>query len=497
MATVDQVDAVVVVDPYSSGRFLLYELKARGIPIICVRSCLSLGSFFLRVYDTHRDYFAVTIDFQEEAGSDLQQLVDRLVSLPYRVLAVFGGCEPGVELAERLAEALALPTANGTELLLARKDKAEMQNCLRLNGVPAAEQHKSGILEELLSWARARGQWPLVAKPLSSSGSDGIFFCQNEEDLESAHKVIVGALNPNGVQNTDIALQEFLTGDEYIVDSVSRDGRHQCVAIWVYSKRRGLPWNATAILSEGNTLLPAEGAIQDVLVDYVFKVLDAVGLRFGPCHTEVMLTPRGPILVEVNCRLHGLQGPRLIELATGTSKATAAADVLLGGELFEKNWVPPPGRYLYPLHRHCVQMVLISPVEGFLTEPIQDTILAMNLASVVEILPALQKGGYLRQSIDLNSSAGTLLMVHSSKEQLEADIAQIRAAEESGLLYPVSRSRLPSSPMASPRGFGTDAAQCSSPRMQSMENSQQIWAAEMDVLDALPEAADFQLSGLS
>eukprot|EP00442_Polarella_glacialis_P018584 CAMPEP_0115153448 /NCGR_PEP_ID=MMETSP0227-20121206/66733_1 /TAXON_ID=89957 /ORGANISM="Polarella glacialis, Strain CCMP 1383" /LENGTH=470 /DNA_ID=CAMNT_0002564191 /DNA_START=36 /DNA_END=1448 /DNA_ORIENTATION=+ len=470
MATVDQVDAVVVVDPYSSGRFLLYELKARGIPIICVRSCLSLGSFFLRVYDTHRDYFAVTIDFQEEAGSDLQQLVDRLVSLPYRVLAVFGGCEPGVELAERLAEALALPTANGTELLLARKDKAEMQNCLRLNGVPAAEQHKSGILEELLSWARARGQWPLVAKPLSSSGSDGIFFCQNEEDLESAHKVIVGALNPNGVQNTDIALQEFLTGDEYIVDSVSRDGRHQCVAIWVYSKRRGLPWNATAILSEGNTLLPAEGAIQDVLVDYVFKVLDAVGLRFGPCHTEVMLTPRGPILVEVNCRLHGLQGPRLIELATGTSKATAAADVLLGGD---------------------------SPVEGFLTEPIQDTILAMNLASVVEILPALQKGGYLRQSIDLNSSAGTLLMVHSSKEQLEADIAQIRAAEESGLLYPVSRSRLPSSPMASPRGFGTDAAQCSSPRMQSMENSQQIWAAEMDVLDALPEAADFQLSGLS
>ena len=34
-------------------------------------------------------------------------------------------------------------------------------------------------------------------------------------------------------------------------------------------------------------------------MEYAYRVLDAVGLQYGPCHTEIMLTERGPILVEV------------------------------------------------------------------------------------------------------------------------------------------------------------------------------------------------------
>jgi hypothetical protein len=125
-------NAAVVVDPYSSGRFLLYELKSRGMPIICVRSSLKLGAYFLKVYETHKEYFVETVDF--EKFENVAQLVDFLSTLSYNVLAVFGGSEPGVELADQLSEALGLPTANGTELLKARKDKAEMQERLRQCG---------------------------------------------------------------------------------------------------------------------------------------------------------------------------------------------------------------------------------------------------------------------------------------------------------------------------------------------------------------------------
>ena len=31
--------------------------------------------------------------------------------------------------------------------------------------------------------------------------------------------------------------QEFLAGDEYVVDSVSRGGEHKVVALWRYDKR--------------------------------------------------------------------------------------------------------------------------------------------------------------------------------------------------------------------------------------------------------------------
>jgi biotin carboxylase len=486
-------NAAVIVDPYSSGRFLVYELKHRELPIICVRSSLKLGAFFLKAYETHKDYFVETVDYDN--FESVQSLVDYLGTLPYKITAVFGGCEPGVELADHLSEALKLTTANGTKLLKARKDKAEMQEQLRQCGVPAAKQFRAGDLDQLLDWARKHNQWPVVAKPTGSSGSDGVFFCQSEEDLRAAHKDIIGKLNPNGVVNDEIALQEFLDGDEYIVDSVSYEGKHLCVAIWVYSKIKGLPWNATAIMNQQNKLLPPSGEKQDQLVDYVFRVLDAVGIRYGACHTEVMITKRGPILVEVNNRMHGLQGPRLIELATGTSKATYLADVLAGnGELFRKHYVASPDRYLYPMHMHCIQLVLISPICGYLKCPIQDVLTNMQLSSVVEICPALQKGQYLRQTCDLNSPPGFVLLVHESLQQIESDTKRIRAAEERGDLYITSSEPLPDSPKVSPNS-SPKLKFLPSPRMQSVEKLEQLLASSEELPgEEFPET-EIQLTG--
>lgn len=487
MAPAQKVNAAVVVDPYSSGRFLLYELKKRDMPIICVRSSLKLGAYFLKVYETHKEYFVETVDF--ENFENVSQLVDFLRTLPFEVASVFGGSEPGVELADQLSEMLGLATANGTELLKARKDKAEMQERLRECGVPAAEQFRSGDLQALLKWARERGQWPVVAKPICSAGSDGVFFCQSEQDLTDAHKEIIGKLNPNGLINTDIALQEFLAGDEYIVDTVSFEGKHMIVACWVYEKLQGLPWNPTAILSTQNKLLPPTGEKQDELISYVTRVLDAVGIRYGACHTEVMFTKRGPILVEVNNRMHGLQGPRLIELATGTSKATYLADALAAeGELFNKLYVPQPDRYLYPMHKHCVQLILISSTEGYLRKPIQNVIKDMQLSSVVEICPAVQRGGYLRQTCDLPSSAGGVLMVHESAEVIENEVRLIRKAEKNGELYSISTEPLPESPKFSPES-PKPASVCSP--LHSMEKAEELWA----VLEELPEAAEVELTG--
>jgi len=245
--------------------------------------------------------------------------------------------------------------------------------------------------------------------------------------------------NPTGKINSELALQEFLSGDEYIVDTVSHEGKHLAVAIWKYTKRRGLPWDDKAILSSQNELLPASGEIQDKLVNYVFAVLDAVGLRYGPCHTEIMYTPRGPILVEVNARMHGLQGPRLIELATGTSKAAHTADVIIGaGSLFKKLHEPAPDRYLYPLQKQCVQLVLCSGVEGTLKTSIKDIIAKLCLPSVIEILPAVEEGGFINKTRDLATSPGNVLMVHESMEQIALDVARIRCCEEDGSLYEVA-----------------------------------------------------------
>jgi len=191
-----------------------------------------------------------------------------------------------------------------------------------------------------------------------------------------------------------------------------------------------LPWNPTGIITTENRLLQPNGELQQTLVDYVFKVLDAFDYKHGPCHTEVMMTPRGPILIEVNCRMHGVQGPLAMELATGTNKATHSLDVFVqGGMNFEKLYVQQPGRYFYPVNKHSAQLVLCSPLEGQLAQSVKVGITDLHLPSVVEVVCRLEKGSRVMQSSDLQTSPGTVLMVNEDESQLLEDICRLRSAE--------------------------------------------------------------------
>jgi biotin carboxylase len=421
-------EAVVVVDPYSTGRFYLYKLKDRGFSIICVRSTLSVDPIFEKVYMAHKDYFTESLDFEDFGG--LQELVEKIRSMPFQITAVIPGSDVGVVLGEELSEALGMEHANGTERLLQRTDKASMQDRLRECGISACEQIKSGDISELVAWASARGEWPLVAKPTGGCGSDGIFFCRSEEDLRNAHAEIVGKVNPKGGLNDAVALQEFLAGDEYIVDTISKNGKHLCVAIWTQGKRKNLPWNETGIITTENRLLAPSGEIQDQLVDYVLKVLDAFDYKHGPCHTEVMVTARGPVLIEVNCRMHGVQGPLAMELATGINKATHSLDIFVdGGKNFDKSYRPGPNRYLYPVLKHSAQLVLCSPFKGQLTRSVKESLRNLQISSLVEVVCRLEKGDLVMQSSDLQTSPGTVLMVAETEDQLVEDIKRLRNAE--------------------------------------------------------------------
>lgn len=422
-------DAVVVIDPYSSGRFYLYELKKRGFPIIAIRSSLDVSAYFKKAYDDHKEYFAEALDYPT-LDNNLDRLLREVRGLPYKIVAVIAGSDVGVELAEHLSEKMNMPTTNGTKLLFQRIDKAAMQDQLRACGVPACEQIKSGKLDELLQWANTRNKWPVVAKPAGGVGSEGIYFCKSKADIEKAHSEIIGMVNPKGVKNDSVALQEFLDGDEYIVDTISNNGKHICVAIWTQGKRRDLPWNPTSIITTHNMLMEPSGEIQDQLIDYTFKMLDAVGFKHGPAHNELMFTDRGPILIEINARMHGVQGPRVIELSTGINKAEYACDIFVGGcKKFDSLYKAGPSRYMYPVVKQCSQFVLCCPFTGYYVKSLKERILALNLPSVVEVLTGKGVGDFQPQSIDLPTSPGTVLMVHESKEQLEADMRKIRAVE--------------------------------------------------------------------
>ena len=81
------------------------------------------------------------------------------------------------------------------------------------------------------------GAFKAVVKPCEGAGSDGVTICNSKQDVRDAFLKLDGTRNVLGLTTYEVLVQEYLVGDEYVVDTVSRDGVHKCVAIWKYDKR--------------------------------------------------------------------------------------------------------------------------------------------------------------------------------------------------------------------------------------------------------------------
>jgi biotin carboxylase len=130
------------------------------------------------------------------------------------------------------------------------------------------------------------------ARQVEGAGSEGVSICNSPDEVRQAYATLEGTRNCLGLLNYSVLLQEYLKGDEYVVDTVSRSGVHKCVAIWKYDKRL---FNGSPVVYFGMRLMPVEAeAALPGMIEYVFKVLDVLGIRNGAVHSEVKLEERGP-----------------------------------------------------------------------------------------------------------------------------------------------------------------------------------------------------------
>jgi hypothetical protein len=125
-----------------------------------------------------------------------------------------------------------------------------------------------------------------------------------------------------------------VSGQEYVIDGVSRDGEHKIVAIWAYDRRA---CNGASFVCFGQRLLTMDDPHCLELVAYQKQVLDALGIRNGPSHGEVKWCGGEPVLVEVGARCHGVEGAWIesAQRAFGANQAQVTADLYRDPSLFD------------------------------------------------------------------------------------------------------------------------------------------------------------------
>jgi len=232
-----------------------------------------------------------------------------------------------------------------------------------------------------------------------------------------------------------VLCQEFLKGTEYVVDHVSRNGVHKTMMVWKYDKR---PTNGAAFVYWGMIPVDSQSDEAKILIQYTRGVLDALGLANGPTHGEVIITPDGPCLVEMNCRSHGGDGAwvPLAEMLCGYAQPAVALDSHLHPEMFELI----PSVMPSPFRASGQEVMLISYFTGeVLDTPGYEKM--KKLPSFVALQTGYGQGSKVEVTVDLFTSVGSIILANPDSEQLEKDLAEIRRIEKEGLFVFAEASR--------------------------------------------------------
>jgi biotin carboxylase len=418
-------EAVVIIDPYSTGCCVAEEILKRGYSVLALWTKGFAPEMKLHVpLSVGKITYNAEVDEAENLADTVSAVYKAAGKL--RVVACIAGGEAGVDLADALSERMKLRT-NGTRIPN-KRDKKLQAELVAKAGLRAARQACGAKFSDVEEFLKTEA-YPVVLKPVESAGSDGVKLCHNFEEAKEHFNVLMSSQMVNGGSCPAVLCQEFLRGKEYVVDHVSRDGKHKTVMIWLYDKR---PANGSAFVYFGCVPIDSSSPEAKLLIPYVRRVLDALDIKNGPSHGEVMMTNDGPCLVEMNCRAHGGDGnwrPLCRALTGGYSQVESTVDSYLDSRQFMITPDKPPS----PFKASGQEVILVSFSRGVVKSTPGFTEIS-KLESFVYLETGVRPGSFVDYTVDLFTGIGSVILMHQDEKILERDMNRIRQMEKENLL---------------------------------------------------------------
>lgn len=412
--------AVVMVDVYAPTLRLARAFAGAGRPVVRVQSTPKAPPVYAAGFD--RRLFADEIVHLGDFDATLAAVAG------HNPQVVITGGELGVELADRLSEALGVAT-NGTRLSAVRRHKFLQVEVVREAGLATTPQVLADGEHHLAAW-HAQVGGTLVIKPARSAGNDGVAFCRTTDQALAAYRKIRDQANIFGEINRQVVAQQLISGTEFAVNTVSCRGRHRVTDLWRYAK---IAANGVSNRVAGGLFVPPGDPARPVLQEYAFAVLDALEVAYGPAHLEIILGRDGPCLVEIGARLCGADAARWAQVAGGESQIEWTVDAYLAPERFLAHHRRPP-----EIRRHVAMGWFTSPAAGVLRGyPRLD--LVLGLESFCDLQTAVEPGGQLAVTVSDTTEPLGVTLAHSDPEVVARDFNTLLWLDGPGF-YEVERS---------------------------------------------------------
>jgi len=304
--------------------------------------------------------------------------------------AVFSLIDRSIEAAAAVSEALSLKHLS----------LESARNCLQKDRMRAICQ-EAGIRiprfrvvtsEGELSKIAEEWKFPFILKSSRGMGSMEVRLVRHESEMGSMFRLIKKLADAN---RGNVLAEELLKGPLFSAESLTVDGR-------------------TKILGYSNRIMGKVPSFVEVCVgfpailspnfskeceDLIQNTLRALRFNHGACHTEFILTEKGPAIVEVNPRLAGGYSSWAISESYGASIFEELFRMSLGQK---SQWPEVP---LFG----CVDYWIYSPISGTLKE-IRGVNLVRTFPGVEKLEIAAKVGDLIQPPVDWKGYLGVLLI---------------------------------------------------------------------------------------
>lgn len=228
--------------------------------------------------------------------------------------------EASVRSVAAVARELALPGMD-PEVALASTDKVIMREKFRRHGLPTPRFGRATSVSDARKLAEEVG-FPMVVKPVDSSGSRGVWRVDGVETLGTAVE--------NALQNSasrQVIIESYIEGIECTIEAFTCGGE---VHIHGMSVKKRVPFPQCVSI---DLTYPTgfDGATERAVADAARGAVAALGIDNAPSHTEVIVSPDGPVVVEAAARGGGYRiFSDIVPWLSGVNAVAAVVDVALG-----------------------------------------------------------------------------------------------------------------------------------------------------------------------
>ena len=413
---------IIVVECISTGKNYIGDIVNRGYnPIVLhlkdsdTEDGKKFGQHVLE------EYSRIPYDFDMIYEKDTFEETLEEVRKANPILIVPGN-ERGVVLAARLSHELGL-LSNSIENLDAITLKNEMHNRLAQKGLRSIKEKVIHSLDEALEFYDSENLKEVVIKPTYSAGSASVQICLNRNEMIDSINQLFDEVNYYGDELEELLIQERINGIEYIVNTVTHKGIHRVTLVWKYNK---VKTSEGAIVYDSCETVNELSLGEAEMVEYAYKVADALEIQYGPVHGEYMIDEKGPVLIEVNCRPCGGSMPaEFLDRISGQHETDSILDSYLKPKCFFDEL-----RKKYILHAHGTLKFFITPKNMIVrSSPIVNIDKKLKAFHDSSLVNATYHDMFFQKTEDLTTAAGYVFLINEDKADVDHDLNFLRDVE--------------------------------------------------------------------